>query len=311
MKNVVFTTIKVDDSIPMDMFIENQVQRKVSRTAYISGSYSKDLVNYYEFGICTPRLIFDEINSPFLKYVCIDGVFSISASLDENKMIIEWPDREDIADKYQDKRKTLVMQAENAIILNIGKNLVNIPKIQNGLNPIKEILVSLYDLGQISLLDVQKRKKKERCQEYIKFLMDLDFIVLENETIYPGNQMTKYDAGDFGIKEVQTALLGDVLIKGLRVISDSLKIRILTPYLELSNTYYLHSHYANTLLHLDHEEISRHYMEMYRRSKKQLPYQLNSNLIDMKTAKILNGSHGTYYGYDEILEGFSSDLAFS
>jgi hypothetical protein len=202
----------------------------------------------------------------------------------------------------------LVRSAENALIDSMGSKLIDIPKVQNGLNPIKEILLALIELGEIPVSELRKRKGKDRSQQYMQFLEELHFINVDNNTVYPGNEISKYSLAELNAPEINATILNDVLTKGFRFLSEDLKIYILTPYLELTNAYYLQSLYADKLLHLRYNEISRHYSEMYKRAKKKPDYQNLANLVEMRHAQIIQGKQGVFYGYDELFEGFQEHM---
>ena len=305
---MVYETLAVKPGANIGKIILDNVHKRFSQAAYVSGEKLHNEHNYFEFGISIPRVILDHGKSPLMKYICIDNVFSASAKVKGKQIEIEWPERDEAAKMLENKRKSLIRQAENALIASLGNRLVRIPKVQNGMNPIKEILLSLHDLGEIPFQDICSRKGRKRAEEYIRFLEDLNFVVVDQEIIYPGNELTKYDLAEMGSKEVCYALLTDILLRGLRFLTENLKIYILTPYLELSNVYYLQSHFADQMLNMDHFEVSRHYLEMYRRKKRKQPYQINANLLEMRHAEIIQGDRGVFSGYEEIFDQFQTQV---
>ena len=307
---MVYETLAIEPGARIGEVIINEVHKRFSQAAYISREKHLSESDYFEFGICIPRVILDYGKSPFMKYVCVDDVFSASAKVNGKHVEIEWPERDEAAKMLENKRKSLIRRAENALIASLGNRLVHIPKVQNGMNPIKEILLSLHDLGEIPFQELcsRTRKGEKRADEYVRFLEDLNFVEVNEGIIYPGNELTKYDLKEMDSKEVCYALLTEILLRGLRFLTENLKIYILTPYLELSNAYYLQSHFANRMLDMDYLEISRHYSDMYRRKKRKLPYQINANLVEMRHAEIIQGKRGIFSGFEEIFNKFQTQV---
>ena len=292
----------------VDKIVEKEARNRVSNNAYISRTSRQKGMDYYEFGICTPRIIIDQVDPPLIKYVCIDGVFSASAKLGGQRLAITLPERKEISEKYQEKRCGLIRRAENILVTSFGDNLIQIPKVQNGMNPIKEILLALHDLGEIPVSQLRARMDTQKTENYLKFLQDLEFVQRKGDIVYPGNELTKYDAADI---DPGPAILKDVLLQGFRYLTETLKIYIVTPYLELSSAYYLQSFYADKLLKLDHKEIARHYEDMYGRARQKPAYQTYANLVEMRQAHILKGSHGIFSGYDKPFSEFQEQMSAS
>jgi len=300
-----FQYIPIPPGSKTEDLVEKEARRKLSPSVYVDRkSHQKDK-DYFEFGICTPRVIIDSSEAPLIRYVCIDGIFSASTKRVEQRLLINLPSRKEIADKFHEKQGALIRRAENILVENLGDKLIQIPKVQNGLNPIKEILLALHDLGDIPVSELRARMDIHRTVNYLKFLEDLEFIRLENDTVYPGNEMTKYDIADIDFGNI---ILKDVLLRGFRFLTENLSIYILTPYLELSNAYYLQSHYADKLLKLDHKEISRHYEDMYGRARHKPEYQTYSNLLEIRQAHILQGEKSVFYGSEETFNKFQAEM---
>jgi len=292
--------------LKLEQVIEKEAQNRISNNVYLTRKSKQKGIDYFEFGVCTPRIIIGQNDPPLIKYICIDGVFSASAKREDHRLAIALPDRKEIADKFQEKRGGLIRRAENILVDSFGDQLIQIPKVQNGMNPIKEILLALHDLGEIPVSDLRARMDIARTEHYLRFLQDLKFVHRKGDVVYPGNELTKYDAADL---DPGPKILKDVLLHGFRYLTENLKIYILTPYLELSSAYYLQSYYAEKLLKLDHREIARHYEDMYGRNRQKPAYQTYANLVEMRQAHILQGEHGIFSGFEAPFSHFSEEMA--
>ena len=290
----------------LERIVEKEARCRISGSVYLSRQSRQKGKDYFEFGISTPRIIIDQNDPPLIKYICIDGVFSASARRESQRLHLIFPERKEIAEKYHEKRGGLIRRAENILVSNFGDRLIQIPKVQNGMNPIKEMLLALHELGEIPVSQLRARMDIRRTENYLKFLEDLKFVHRKGEIVYPGNELIKYDAA--GI-DPGPAILKDVLLHGFRYLTENLKIYILTPYLELSSAYYLQSFYADRLLRMDHREIARHYEDMYGRDRQKPAYQTYANLVEMRQARILKGDHGIFSGYEEPFGRFREEMA--
>ena len=88
-----------------------------------------------------------------------------------------------------------------------------------------------------------------------------------------------------------------------------MSIYILTPYLELANSYYLKSFFAEKLLYMDTLDIEKHYSELYKRPTAKPTYQINTNLLEMKEVEIINKEKDGYVGYENIFQPFAEKLS--
>ncbi len=306
---MVHSTLAIKPNIDFDLAIEIKAKKEIARGAYISNKKKIKNKHYYEFGLSSPKLIIDVNRPPIIKHICIDNVFSASVIKSTDTLTIEWPDRKEVSSLINQKRGNLIRKAENALVTCLSDRLIKIPKVQNGLNPLKEILLTLYDLSEIPKSDLFGRMGKNKAGNYIDFLVSLDFIKSEDNNIYPGNELTKFDLTKINPQsDISLILLNDVLLQGFRYLTEKLNINILTPYLELSNAYYLQSHLSGQLLNLEHTEIERHYAEMYPRTRHKPLYQTYTNLIEMKEAEIIQGQKGVFSGYPDLFDRFTTQM---
>ena len=73
-------------------------------------------------------------------------------------------------------------------------------KVQNGLNPIKEIIFNLYDVGELSVNEIYRRKTKKKGKKYLDFLKSLNYIAIKDEKV--GEYALKLGACDYITKPI-------------------------------------------------------------------------------------------------------------
>jgi hypothetical protein len=285
----------------------NELQRYISRGCYINEINEIKNNYFFDIGISYPDIIIDRNSKPFLKYISINSVFNIKAKKFPTGYNIKIPDRNEVHKDFINKKENLTHLAEQALLSNIGEKLIKLSKVQNGLNPIKEIIINLYDVGELSLNEIYRRKTKEKGKKYLDFLSSLNYIIINNEKVLPGNQLTKFDLVKSTIQDIDKILL-EILKRGYKYIKSELNIYILTPYLELANAYYLKSFFAEKLLNMNIIDIEKHYTELYKRYTRKPTYQINANLLEMNGVEIIQKQREGYIGYEDVFSKFNENF---
>jgi hypothetical protein len=302
-ETIEISTREFDDNIILDTLHD-----EVSKNIFISNKRKTNNYMCYDFGLSIPKFIYDEDGDATLKYLSVSNVFSAIAKKSNNSIKLECPIREEISEKYLNKKATMIDKIENILMSSIYDRIVDIPKVQTGLNPIKEVLNTVHNLGELKISDFYTRRKyKKNSDNYIKFLESLGFIAIENGIMYPGNEMIKYDLGEYN-KEFNNTILQEIIKNGHEFIKQFLRIQILTPYLELSSSYYLPAHYAKKLIQLNHHQIGEYYYDMYPNTKPKPNYILHYNLTELKYAGILKIKNNNFYGFNNIFNKFNEAI---
>lgn len=258
--------------------------------------------NLFIVGITINKYIDDAEKPSILKYIQVKDLLAIRSFKKINGLVLEMPSRDDIQKRYLDRKRELIIRSENILIDEYADRFVKIPYIQIGLNPIKQLFISILDFGSIGIDEIYSKnnRKRDRTRKYVDFLKNTNFVVEEEGRLFPGEEFHKYDLSDIGIDE--NLLLKDVLIKGFRFINEELRIRILTPYLEYTNAYYLQSHYADEIMKMHYKEIYRHYNDMYSRNKQH--YKVYADLKELSRNNILVNNGEVFSGSESTLDLF-------
>jgi len=281
--------------------LEGILKGHVSRGAFVAGRTETDKGTYFNIGISYPEFIVDREGGPILTYIPISGIGTASLKREGNTYHLAIKDRAAIFREFNKKRTDLVKRAENLIIRSGARDLIRIPKIQNGLNPIKEILLSIRELDRVPVKDILSRKdNREQMQRYVDMLSNLGYTVERDGMLHPGEEMEKFEVA--GVKNLREEMLADVVQRGFHYIRDDLRIYIMNPYLELTNAYYLPSLLAEESVQMKAEDIETYYIRWYGRSRRKPMYQIFSNLMEIAGVGLLKRRNDTFEADEKMFE---------
>jgi hypothetical protein len=294
--------------------LENQVpdiiRGYISRGAFVIDRQDTEDGSLFSIGISYPEIIVDRDSSPIITYVPIRGVANATIRKEGATFHLTIPERVGIFKTFNRKKRDLVRRAENLIIQSGADKLVDIPLVQNGLNPIKEILFALNEMDRIPVREVLARKKnKTQMKRYIDMLKSLRYVDEEDGVLHPGSELEKINivsADDF-----HRAVMTDVIRKGFPFIREELNIYILNPYLELTNSYYLPSLLAREKVQMEADDIFHYYIKMYGTSRRKPIYQVAANLVEMVDVGLLKKDGGLFEGDDELFTSLTDNFGVS
>jgi len=284
------------------------LRTKISRGAFIADCVDDGENRYFSIGISYPEFIHDEGASPLLTYIPITGLGTASIKKEHGTYRLTVPDRDDIFKEFSKRKRDLILRAENLLIESATSRFIDIPNIQNGLNPIREILVSLNELDEIPLRDILSRKENKRqMQRYVDMLASLKFIILRDDMLYPGEEMEKFKM--VGSSDIEGVILTDVLDRSYHFLRDELNIYALTPYLELTNAYYLPSLLAEEKVHMGPKNVYHYYIRMYGNQRRRPLYQVVASLIEIAKVGILAEKDGIYTADEDLFYSLRKGFA--
>lgn len=290
--------------------LESILKGHISKGAFIAGRRDMDSGTYFSIGISYPEFIVDRDGGPILTYIPISGVGTASLEQEGGTYHLSIVDRVEIFKAFNKKRLDLVRRAEDLIIRSGARALIRIPKIQNGLNPIKEILLSLHELDTVPIKDILSRKEnREQMQRYVDFLKGLGYAIEKDGALHPGEELEKFEMT--GIDNLREELLADVVQRGFQYLREELKIYILNPYLELTNAYYLPSLLADETVQMKAEDIEGYYLRWYGKSRRKPRYQIFANLMEVAGVGLLRRTGDIFEADEDLFKTLKSQFAWS
>lgn len=299
-----------DDKQALEDQVPGILRGMISRGAFVAGKQDTEDGSLISIGISYPEIIVDRDSSPIITYVPIRGVGNISIRKEGGKYHLTIPERAGIFKTFNRKKRDLVRRAENLIIQSGADKLIGIPMVQNGLNPIKEILFALNEMDRIPVKDVLARKKnKVQMKRYIEMLKSLRYVDEMDGILHPGSELEKFNI--VGAEEFHRLIMTDVVQKGFPFIREELNIYILNPYLELANSYYLPSLLAREKVQMEADDIFHYYIKMYGTSRRKPKYQVYANLVEMVSVGLLQKESGLFVGDEDLFTSLKDNFGMT
>jgi hypothetical protein len=299
---------------PDKKVLEDQVPKivrgMISRGAFVADKQDTEDGSLFSIGISYPEIIVDRDSSPIITYVPIRGVGNATIRQEGGRFHLTIPERAGIFKTFNRKKRDLVRRAENLIIQSGADKLVDIPMVQTGLNPIKEILFALNEMDKIPVKEVLSRKKnKVQMKRYIDMLKSLRYVDEKDGILHPGSELEKFNI--VGADKFHRLVMTDVIQKGFPFIREELNIYILNPYLELTNSYYLPSLLAREKVQMEADDIFHYYINMYGTSRRKPKYQVAANLVEMVGVGLLRKEGGLFEADDVLFSSLTDNFGIS
>lgn len=303
MENIFF-----EDRKSLDKNINYLVKRKLGNGVFVSKSNEKKDNSNFEMivGIYLPRIIDDSrTEERTVKFIKFDSIGIIEAKHEDKGFRLLMPDIEELTTRLESKMSSLVFNVQYSLLQTTHQKLVEIPIIRNSLNPIREILVQIYENGKINFEDFKKYRGERKTSNYISFLENLDIVRRNGDNIVSGNQfnimepmLRKQDE-----KKIYNILLADVLRNGFGYIKEYLKLTSITPYIRWSTSYYLPSLQTESLLSLNQRALIRNYTDIYQ--TKPLEGKAPNQINQLVEAGIFEKQNSFIVGTQEIFDSIA------
>ncbi len=286
--------------------VENQIRRNVGPGCYINSSQKCDGKFVFEIGNSFHEILDDsrlEI-SPRIRTRGINSVFTVDVIDDKGRYAILLPDISIIVESMKKRVNTVAAKSEAVIVEKAYDRFLTIPTVRMALNPIIQILDAVDESESITLKDIYHRKGNKKIQQYMDFLIQMNFISFENGAYVRGSRFDEHMSSESD--ERLHKLLASVLENGMEYLQSYFHMTMLTPFVRLSNSYYYPSGSSGNLIWMYPDLLRNYEMRYYNYSRS--VKQINAQARQMKMARIFERHDGYITGEESLFSEYCSAM---
>lgn len=291
----------------LDKVVKNILFRKIGQGLYINRKEFEDKSKTYFIGAHCPQLLEDtKENRRVIKFLEFPDIFSLSVVEEKSKWKIDIPPRNEIAERIEKQVSNLVFTVEQSLLKASYGNLIDIPTIQTSINPISEILNSLYQRAKLDadiLFEIEK-SRGARTKKYLHLLESLEIIRKnkESQEYTFGNRFIQIEKTleKADKKRLFKQILSIVIKEGYSYLTECLNLMSITPFLRWSNSYYFPSHQMDNLLHMKRDDIYTYYRQVYPNVGRPKKIKFENQLSQIIGVNILREEEGYIIGSETI-----------
>jgi hypothetical protein len=239
-----------------------------------------------------------------IRFIGLDNVASIKWKRTSRGIDVAGLNRNEFVKRVRERYVTIVERSHRALLPSLYKKLVRISEVNVALTPLKKILLWIDQNGSMAPRDFGRREGfLTKTNNYFGVLADLDFIKQEGRKYVAGRAMKSLQTDRMMRGEaVYEAILGEVLQKRKKYLTEVLHWTMIVPYLHWSNAYYFPAAMAGHLVKTEKDELINNYTRFY---EGRHPLDVNTVQLDrIVTVDILSRQGGYYNGEEEILEQY-------
>ncbi len=242
------------------------------------------------------------MDETILKFIGLNDIESIEVVRRDGKYIVNWLDKEEVAKGVDAEMRHLVDRSEKAILNITKQRLVRTSILRNGLNPIIEIIGLLIREGEF-----KKREVAQNNLEYLKFLKNLNYIDLEDSTVFGGKELNKFylDKEDnLSETELIDIVLGDILKDGYPYLKEMMRIKHVTPFLRLTNANLFPSSIKGERVHFQLDDFIRSEKTLYGKTKVNPRIKTLNHLNELERVGVFDVEDGYYVANEGVWEDY-------
>ncbi|ELY97446.1 hypothetical protein C481_20391 [Natrialba asiatica DSM 12278] len=289
--------------------LENLIERKLKQI-YGSGTYISD---YYEteegnlsikIGNSFPKDVTDcrPGEEPVIKFIDIDGIAELTGEQVDSRYKIQIKSREEVSEGLTREKRKLREDLGDAMARATYDKIAQTPAVENQLNPIKQILRWTRLYHPASFEDVRDAQDKDdgKTLQYVQTLETLGFIRFDGKKLYAEDPLNKYDLDDISTKKFNEKILGEVVERGYKQLSEQLGLNILRHLPKFANGYYFDAIERNDPdLHLDLDSIRSNIVDLYGYQSGLHDWVLRDKMDELVSLKILDDEEDYYHANEK------------
>ncbi|GGL57713.1 hypothetical protein [Halocalculus aciditolerans] len=282
------------DSEDLEKYIEQRLKRIYGTGTYISdfyrssqGSISVNIGNSFPKDVTDCR----DNQEQTIKFIAVDDIAELEAESVDSGYEMKLKTRDEVSQGLATEKKRLRENLSQAMAQATYEKIARTPAVENQLNPIKQILRWTRKYHPVKFSEIKKAQAKEdgKTYKYVKTLQNLGFIRFDGEYLYSAEPLDKYDLGEISTQEFNEKILGEVVERGYKELSEKLGLNILRHLPKFANSYYFDAVERNDPdLHLDLHAIRNNLKELYGYSAVEHEFVLEDKMDQLVSLEILS-----------------------
>lgn len=292
--------------------IEKEVQREIAPALNLEkyDDYEKELILKFSY---TYNNIVKKDNQLELKYITLRDILDLCVDIVEKngvkKLLVKYPEREQVITNFLKKRSAHIKTMEEILAEEGASKFIKIPKINENLNPIKEIFNLLELEGSLKKEDWDTwNEKRERAKLYLNLLNDYEYIKFEGNIICKGEKWKIIDDREFDdIENVEVErILSQFFKETYNILSTNrYNLTLIKPYLNIGNACYYTSVIDNEIHKQDPKSIKDIYDSLFTETKTLT--KIKTYLMELAKYDIVERKDSYFSPSKDIFDGFRSN----
>ena len=244
-----------------------------------------------------------------VKVIPIDDVATISWTFKGNFLHLYGLTRSKFVKQVKETYENILDGSQNALLPSLYTKLVHVPQVAMAMSPLRKILSQVNEKETVTQADLGKVPREgseaSKIPKYFALLSDLEFIKPENSHYVAGWKMKHLQTKDLEAHEVYEKILGEVIQRRSRYLSQVLHWTMMVPFLRWSNTYYFPAYEAGRLVKVERSDFIHNYRRFY--GTRVAAIDANDQILQIVAAKILKKNGLVFGGVQTIFDDYVSN----
>jgi len=258
-----------------------------------------------------PRVVEDK-RTKELKYV-VFHLGNVGALEIDNRILkpIGIPRRSDLNTVVEDKLLSIRSKVENLLLHTASLQFAKLVSIKHMMTPLANLITSVLKHDSYALQSGQSTWRS--VVSYSNLLEKKDFLVRDGNEVRPSAMLqTLYQELGGDLDGTIEHVLKSIIENDYETIYRDFKIKTLSPYVQISSTYYDYALSVHDLIELSEDDIWEAYSTLYGTASKKRHFRFDDYLRELgqESINLLRQTESGYWQGDEkVFETLEHDFA--
>jgi hypothetical protein len=192
--------------------------------------------------------------------------------------------------------------AENIMVTASADRIAKLPEVTTALNPVHEILLSLFEDGRVRTEDLvsgrRSDKKMMKSHQYLSLLEELHMVRRHGEEFLQGNAFVALCEKHPDFERLSTAVFSEVLRRRYSYLREVIGLSNLERIVRVGNIVYYPELHARSAVPRGWSTLVNEFAKEYEVGISS--NSMRSNLYKLKRVKVINRSDGLYHGVNVL-----------